>query len=73
MESEQVWVAPPEYVMIRKLQYYRDGGSEKHLRDIAGMVALSSDQIDYPLLEEWVKRSAIEKEWRKAWQTSEIS
>ena len=66
IESEQVWVAPPEYVMIRKLQYYREGGSEKHLKDIAGMVALSSDQIDYPLLEEWVRRYSLEKEWRKA-------
>jgi hypothetical protein len=66
IESEQVWVAPPEYVMIRKLQYYREGGSEKHLKDIAGMVALSSDQIDYPLLEEMVRRYSLEKEWRKA-------
>ena len=37
-----------------------------HLKDIAGMVALSSDQIDYPLLEEWVRRYSLEKEWRKA-------
>jgi hypothetical protein len=66
IESEQVWVAPPEYVMVRKLQYYREGGSEKHLKDIAGMVALSSDQIDYPLLEEMVRRYSLEKEWRKA-------
>jgi len=66
IESEQVWVAPPEYVMIRKLQYYREGGSDKHLKDIAGMVTLSSDQIDYPLLEELVGRYFLEKEWRKA-------
>ena len=72
IESEQVWVAPPEYVIIRKLQYYREGGSEKHLRDIAGMVALSSDQIDYPLLEEMVKRYSLEKEWRKAESLSDI-
>jgi hypothetical protein len=66
IEREQVWVAPPEYVIIRKLQYYREGGSEKHLRDIAGMVALSSGQIDYPLLEEMVRRYSLEKEWLKA-------
>jgi hypothetical protein len=66
MESEQVWVAPPEYVMIRKLQFYREGGSEKHLRDIAGMVAVSSDQIDYPWLEELVRRYSLETEWQRA-------
>jgi hypothetical protein len=53
-------------VITRKLQYYREGGSEKHLKDIAGMVTLSSDQIDYVLLEEMVKRYSLEKEWRKA-------
>src|SRR5688572_27635493 len=29
-------VAPLEYVIVRKLQYFREGGSEKHVRDIRG-------------------------------------
>jgi hypothetical protein len=65
-ENEHVWVAPPEYVILRKLQYYREGRSEKHLKDIAGMLALSSGQIDFPLMEDMVKRYAVEKEWQKA-------
>jgi len=65
VESEQIWFAPPEYVIIRKLQYYREGGSEKHLKDIAGMLTLSSGQIVYPLLEEMVKRYALEMEWQQ--------
>jgi len=28
------YAAPPEYVILRKLQYFREGGSEKHLLDI---------------------------------------
>ena len=66
IESTQVWIAPPEYVIIRKLQYHREGGSEKHLKDIAGMLTLSSGQIVYPLLEEMVSRHSLEKEWQKA-------
>ena len=27
-------LATPEYVIIRKLEYFREGGSEKHVRDI---------------------------------------
>ena len=65
VESEHVWVAPPEYVIIRKLQYYREGASEKHLKDIAGMVGLSSDQIDFQLIEEMVKRYALETGWQQ--------
>jgi hypothetical protein len=66
VEGERVKVAPPEYVIVRKLEYYREGGSEKHLRDIAGMVELSSDQIDFKQLEDFVYRYGLEKEWTKA-------
>ena len=34
----QLPVAPPEYVIVRKLQFYHEGGSEKHLRDISAML-----------------------------------
>src|SRR5207245_3851957 len=33
-----ITLAPPEYVIIRKLEFYREGGSEKHLRDISSML-----------------------------------
>lgn len=35
-ESYQANFASPEDVIIKKMQYYREGGSEKHLRDITG-------------------------------------
>src|ERR1043166_9328028 len=38
IENTQLWLAPPEYVIVRKLEFYREGGSEKHLRDIRGML-----------------------------------
>jgi hypothetical protein len=30
---------PPEYVVIKKLEFLREGGSEKHVRDIRGILA----------------------------------
>jgi len=66
IEGERVRVAPAEYVIVRKLEYYREGDSEKHLRDIAGMVELSSDEIDFKQLEEFIHRYGLEKEWAKA-------
>lgn len=35
-EGEPIWLAPIEYVILRKLKVFREGGSDKHLRDIAG-------------------------------------
>jgi hypothetical protein len=39
-------VATPEDVIIKKMEYYRLGGSDKHLRDIAGVLKVSGDQVD---------------------------
>jgi hypothetical protein len=36
------------------------------LKDIAGMLELSSDQIDYKKVEEFIHRYGLEKEWAKA-------
>lgn len=66
LEKEKVWVAPPEYIIVRKLEYFREGGSEKHLKDIAGMLELSSNEIDFKQLERFVQRYRLEKEWAKA-------
>ena len=41
---------PPEYLIIRKLEFFREGGSQKHLRDIASMLEESSDAIDHTFL-----------------------
>ena len=45
-EGEPLVIAPPEYVIVRKLEFFRLGGSEKHLRDIRSMLAISAEQID---------------------------
>jgi len=65
VEGESVWVAPPEYVILRKLEYYREGKSEKHLRDIASMMELSSAQIDLEGLQNKIKEYSLEKQWNE--------
>ncbi|MGK5085276.1 hypothetical protein WDW37_18470 [Bdellovibrionota bacterium FG-1] len=35
----EVYVASPEDIILKKLDYYREGGSDKHLIDIRGMLA----------------------------------
>jgi hypothetical protein len=38
-EGEIITLAPPEYVILRKLEYAREGRAEKHLRDIRALLA----------------------------------
>jgi hypothetical protein len=64
-EGERIVLAPPEYVIVRKLEYYREGGSEKHVRDIRSMLALSRDQIDQAAVNEWARRLGLEEQWQQ--------
>jgi len=57
---------PPEYVILRKLEYYREGASEKHLTDIANMVEISPEHINFEQLQNKIKDYALEREWQKA-------
>ena len=66
VEGEPIWVAPPEYVILRKLEYYREGKSQKHLMDIANMLRVSSHQIDFPQLQDKLRRYSLEREWTEA-------
>lgn len=67
--GEPVMVAPPEYVIVRKLEYFREGGSEKHLRDIRAMWSISGDQIDRAALDEWIGRQGVATQWQQALQS----
>ncbi len=58
--------APPEYVILRKLEYFRASGSDRHLRDIAMMLRISEASIDRVQLMDWVDRRALSEEWEAA-------
>ena len=34
--GHEIWVAPPEYVILRKLLFFQEGGSSKHVRGTSG-------------------------------------
>ena len=69
ISGEWVSVAPPEYVVLRKLEYFREGGSVKHLRDIAWMLRVSAALIDLPLLEAKVREQGVGRQWEEAQRT----
>jgi hypothetical protein len=56
-------VAPPEAVIIRKLEYFREGGSEKHVRDVQTMLAVQGSLQHRELMEQWIVERRLSKEW----------
>lgn len=59
----EVFLASPEDIIIKKLSYYREGGSEKHITDIRGILA--ETPIDHTYLQHWLNRLKLSDEWAK--------
>lgn len=57
-------LAPPEYVIVRKLEFNREGGSGKHLRDIASMLA-SGCELDLAWLEPELAERGLMPVWER--------
>jgi hypothetical protein len=60
----EVTFASPEDVIIKKLQYFHEGGSEKHLRDIVGVLKVQGERIDRTYLADWIARLSLQTEWQ---------
>jgi hypothetical protein len=65
VDGQVLVVAPPEYVILRKLEYFRDGGSEKHLRDIRSMLDTSPVAIQNAELEQQIAARGLQEAWRQ--------
>ena len=57
----QVMLAPPEYVIIRKLQYFKESGSQKHLDDVRSILDHSADLIDKEFLKSELEKRGLAK------------
>jgi hypothetical protein len=59
----EIWIAPPEYVVIRKLEYFREGGSEKHLDDIQKMWSTIDDKLNKIFLKTEIDKRGLKVLW----------
>ena len=65
IEGISMMLAPPEYVIVRKLEFFKEGGSEKHLRDIRGMLDVSRSLVDFTELERWIRTRQLDQVWQR--------
>jgi hypothetical protein len=66
IDGDEVWFAPPEYVILWKLEFFREGGGDKHLRDIRGMLLVNPENIDQVMLEGASAELGLAQEWKHA-------
>lgn len=63
LEGSECWIAPPEYVVLRKLEFLREGGQDKHVRDIRFILAAT--ELDLTFVENEVARLGLHTQWRQ--------
>jgi hypothetical protein len=59
-----VWLSSPEDVIVKKMEFYKEGHSEKHVRDILGVLKLRGDKIDRDYITLWADRMQLSDIWR---------
>ena len=59
----ETYLYAPEDVIIYKLKYYLSGRMDKHLRDIAAMLAVQGDDLDFDYIEQWTIRIGAVDLW----------
>ena len=63
LPDQEGYAARAEDVIIAKMRAYSEGGIEKHLRDIAGIVKVSGEMIDRDYIEKWAARLGLTDVW----------
>lgn len=53
----------PEDSIVSKLDFFRQGESDKHLRDIASILKIRGDQLDLDYLSAWVSAHGLNDVW----------
>ena len=64
LPDKDAYFARPEDVILYKMIYFREGGSERHLRDIAGMLQISGTEIDTQYVVDWAQRLGLSDIWK---------
>lgn len=59
------YIAAPEDVIIGKLWYYSEGGGDRHLRDIAGILRITGEGVDRAEIEHWAQELGYLDVWRQ--------
>ena len=62
--------ATPEDAIIKKMEYFREGRSDKHLRDIAGVLKTSGALLDLQYIDRWATKLDLRDIWQAIQATS---
>jgi hypothetical protein len=62
----EVYAATPEDIIIAKLLWLQQSGSERQLNDVAGVIKMQGEDLDIAYVEKWVAVLKLDSEWHAA-------
>jgi len=58
-----IWLSSPEDIILKKMEFYQLGQSEKHIRDILGVLKLRAENLDRAYIAQWADRLHVADIW----------
>jgi hypothetical protein len=60
-----LWILSPEDVILSKLDWAKDSGSDLQFRDVFGVIKVQWDKLDWDYLRHWAKELDVNKNLEK--------
>lgn len=64
LPQQEGFAARAEDLILSKMLYYKEGGSEKHLRDIAGILKISPGEVNRDYVAGWAVQLGVLEIWQ---------
>jgi hypothetical protein len=66
IEGVDVFALTPEDVIISKLEWAKMGESSRQLEDVAGVLKVQKDKLDFSYIQKWVDQLGLVAQWFQA-------
>jgi hypothetical protein len=66
LEGLSLFIATVEDVLIAKLEWAKQGGSQRQIEDVAGLIQVRGEDLDFSYVRRWVAELGITEQWRLA-------
>lgn len=67
-----IFVASPEDIIIAKLDWAKQGGSQRQIEDAASVLQVQGEELDIRYLEKWVSQLHLEELWKRATRLADL-
>jgi hypothetical protein len=64
-DGKEAWFAAPEDIILKKMVYFQEGKSDKHIRDIIGVLKVQGSKVDRAYIQSWAEKLQLVDTWQE--------